>query len=376
MAGIYIHVPFCKTRCIYCDFFTQTSTQQKNSYIDAVCKELVLRNDYLGNESIDTIYFGGGTPSMLSLGDLDYILDAINKTYSVNENSEITLEANPDDLDIDYLKGLQNLDINRLSVGIQSFDDTELQFLNRRHSSRQAIEVIASAQNIGFDNISIDLMYGLPAQTIEIWQSNLEKAINLDIQHVSAYHLIYEEGTKLFRLLEDGIVRTVDEETSLEMFSILIDRLSAARFIHYEISNFGKENFFSRHNSSYWLGQKYLGIGPSAHSFNEINRCWNVASISGYVQGIENNLPEQEIEDLDRKTKYNDYILTGLRTIWGIDVDKLNSLFGENIHSYFRSNIEKYIATEDVIFCNNNYKLSRKGIFISDTIMSDLMIIR
>lgn len=375
MAGIYIHVPFCKTRCIYCDFFTQTKMDEKNLYIDAICKEINLRQNYIDKESIQTIYFGGGTPSQLSKNDLLHVLNQINKTFDVDRNAEITLEANPDDLSIDYLKSLISIGFNRLSIGIQSFDDNDLKFLNRRHSSQKAKDAVKNAQQVGFNNISIDLMYGLPNSSFDIWKKNLDITTSLNIQHVSSYHLIYEEGTKLFTLLERGKVRSVEEETSVDMFKLLIDTLSENRFQHYEISNFGKPNYLSKHNSSYWNGSKYLGLGPSAHSYNGINRCWNISSIPLYIKGITDKNPSIEEEILDIKTQYNDYILTGLRTMWGINRDTIKEKFGESFLLYCDQNLQKHIQSGDVIFSNNQYKISKQGIFISDGIMSDLMFI-
>lgn len=375
MAGIYIHVPFCKTICIYCDFFTKTNMDQKNPYIRAICREAEIRSSYIDNEDIKTIYFGGGTPSQLNKDDLKDILDTIYRVYNVDKNAEITLEANPDDIDLEYLDDLLKVGINRLSMGIQSFDDDELRFLNRRHSADKAIKAIQFSQQAGFNNISIDLMYGLPNQTMDIWKKNLQEAINLNIQHISSYHLIYEEGTKLYRLLQKGSVKSVDEALSVEMFSTMIDYLSNADFIHYEISSFGKKDLFSKHNSSYWLGTKYLGLGPAAHSYNQKNRSWNVSSIPKYINGINSNIPDIEIELLDNKTLYNDFILTGMRTMWGVDKHKLDNLFGMDMLNYCKQNIQKHLESGNVIEENNIYKLTRKGIFVSDSIMSDLMYI-
>jgi len=375
MAGIYIHVPFCKTICIYCDFFTKTNMDKKNPYIDAVCKEAKIRSSYIDNEKVETIYFGGGTPSQLPKEDIKSILDTIYNTYEVATDAEITLEANPDDLNEDYANDLIQIGINRLSMGVQSFDDDELKFLNRRHSAERAIKAVKLSQNAGFKNISIDLMYGLPNQTMDIWKKNLQTAIDLHIQHISSYHLIYEEGTKLYRLLQKGNIKSVDEELSVEMFSTMIDYLTKADFIHYEISSFGKEGLFSKHNSSYWLGTKYLGLGPAAHSFDGQNRSWNISSIPKYISGINANEPNIEIEYLDKKTQYNDFILTGLRTMWGVNKHKLEKKFGKDMLSYCDRNIQKYIDSSDVIETNNIYKLNKSGIFISDSIMSNLMYI-
>lgn len=373
MAGIYIHVPFCKTRCIYCDFYTRTDMSPKYNYVAALCKEIELRKDYISGEIVDTIYFGGGTPSQLSVDDFKKIFETIYNTFEVSADAEITMEANPDDLDIRYLNMLRGLPFNRLSMGVQSFDDNELKFLKRRHSSEKAIEVVKTCKSLGYDNISIDLMYGLPNQTIDIWQQNLNKAISLDIQHISSYHLIYEQGTRLYRLFKLGDVKAVDEELSVEMFSLMIDRLGSAGFEHYEISNFAKNGLYSRHNSSYWLGKKYLGLGPAAHSFDGHNRAWNIPSISKYITGIENNELPIEIEYLDRNTCYNDFILTGMRTMWGVNMVELEKQFGTTLRDYCIKNVQRYIDEGFVLKDKGILKLTRSGIFISDGIMSDLM---
>ncbi|MDL2214706.1 radical SAM family heme chaperone HemW [Dysgonomonas sp. OttesenSCG-928-M03] len=376
MAGIYIHIPFCKTRCVYCDFYTRTDLSKKSPYLDALCKEIGLVKDYLDGEVIKTIYLGGGTPSQLSINELQIILSTLSDNFTINDDSEITLEANPDDLNEEYVSALLDLGFNRLSMGIQSFNDTHLKYLNRRHSAQKAIDAVKTSQQAGFKNISIDLIYGLPQQTMLDWTESLNKAIDLNIQHISSYHLIYEEGTKLCRLLNSGKVKPVDEDTSLDMFSLMIDKLSEAGFIHYEISNFGKDRYFSRHNSSYWLDQKYLGLGPSAHSYNKTHRRLNVPSIAKYINGIESGSPEIEIERLDIDTRYNDFVLTGMRTMWGISAEKLMRQFGKKYLFYFEKNIQKHIQAQTVILINDTYKLTRKGIFISDSIMSDLMYIK
>lgn len=375
MAGIYIHVPFCKTRCIYCDFYTRTNMEQKMPYVSAICKELALRSDYVGEEPISTIYFGGGTPSQLSETDFKSIFKNIYEIFAVENDAEITLEANPDDLNSKYLDMLRQIGFNRLSMGVQSFDDEQLQFLNRRHSAQKAIDIVRASQQSGFSNISIDLMYGLPGLTLDLWNKTLDTAIDLNIQHISSYHLIYEQGTKLYRLLQKGDIKSVDEELSVQMFTTLIKRLQEINFIHYEISNFGKEGYFSRHNSSYWLGAKYLGLGPSAHSYNGLNRCWNISSISKYIQGISENNPNLEIEDLDVRTQYNDFILTGMRTMWGINRNDLQKEFGLKYTNYCDVNIARHLKSGDVLLDGHNYKISSKGIFVSDSIMSDLMYI-
>lgn len=348
---------------------------QKNPYIEAICKEAKIRSNYIGNETIQTIYFGGGTPSQLAIEDFKTILKAIKTNYIIADDAEITLEANPDDLNQAYIHNLLEIGFNRLSIGIQSFNNNELQFLNRRHSSEKAIKAVVLSKEAGFKNISIDLMYGLPNQTMNIWKQNLQQAIDLDIQHISSYHLIYEQGTRLYRLLEKGDVQSVDEDLSVEMFSAMIKLLTDARFIHYEISSFSKEGQFSKHNTSYWLGKKYLGFGPAAHSYDRHNRAWNISSIPKYIKGIESDNPEIEIEYLDLKSRYNDFILTGLRTMWGVSREELEIQFGKSMLSYCDRIIKKYLESDNVILESNSYKLSNKGIFISDSIMSDMMYI-
>jgi len=373
MAGIYIHVPFCKRRCIYCDFYTRTDMSQKQAYVSAICKEIELRRDYLKGEIIKTIYFGGGTPSQLTFNDFTAIFKAIRNNFIIAEDAEITMEANPDDLNAKYLEMYQNLPFNRLSIGIQSFNDKELAFLNRRHSSEQAINAVELSKSAGFNNISIDLMYGLPNQTMDIWKQNLKEAISLDIQHISSYHLIYEEGTKLCRMFKLGEIKTVDEDISVDMFSSMIDTLSSTGFEHYEISNFARDGLYSKHNSSYWLGEKYMGLGSAAHSYNGKDRAWNIASISKYIDGITQSKPDIEKEEQGKYTRYNDFILTGMRTMWGVNLSNLEATFGTELKSYALQNVQKYIDQGFVAKDDNTLKITRNGIFISDGIMSDMM---
>ena len=277
MAGIYLHIPFCKSRCIYCDFYSTLKINSIESYITTLSEELKQRKDYL-QDPIETIYLGGGTPSLLSYKQLGVLFKNLDKHYNLSAVKEVTLEANPDDLTPDYLNELKKLPINRLSIGIQSFHDKHLQKLHRRHTAQKAIEAVHKSQDVGFDNISIDLIYGLPNETLEEWKEDIQQAINLNIQHISAYHLIYEKSTPLFQLLTSGKIKEVNEELSLDFFSLLIDKLNGAGFEHYEISNFSKPSYQSQHNSSYWNETHYLGCGPSAHSFNGTSREWNIAS--------------------------------------------------------------------------------------------------
>lgn len=374
MAGIYIHVPFCKTRCIYCDFYTRTDMSPKYDYVSALCEEIKLRKNYIGDEDVKTVYFGGGTPSQLSESDFLRIFETLHLEFRIAPDAEITMEANPDDLSPQYLATLkEKLPFNRLSIGIQSFDDEELKFLKRRHSADKAKEAVRMCQSLGYDNISIDLMYGLPNQTMQIWERNLEEAMALDVQHISSYHLIYEQGTRLYRLFKMGDVNPVDEDLSVDMFSRMIEKLTAAGFDHYEISNFARHGLYSKHNSSYWLGKKYLGLGPAAHSYDGENRSWNVASISKYIEGIKAENPNLEIEFLDENTRYNDFILTGMRTKWGVNLSELESLFGAKMKAFCLKNARKYLDQGFLTEKDNILKLTRQGIFISDGIMSDLM---
>jgi putative oxygen-independent coproporphyrinogen III oxidase len=373
MAGIYIHVPFCSKRCTYCDFFSSTNMQNKETYVDSVVKELELRKEYLSGEGIGTIYFGGGTPSQLDIRAFERIFETISRLYQVDEDAEITLEANPDDMTPGYVEGIATLPFNRVSMGVQSFKDEDLHFLNRRHDIRQAFKAIALCKENGLINLSIDLIYGLPGQSMEDWQFNLSEAIRLDIPHLSSYHLIYEEGTPLFRQLHSGKVKPVMEELSVAMFTELIDTLADAGYEQYEISNFAKNKLYSRHNSSYWKGIKYLGVGPSAHSFDGKTRQWNVSSMTKDFKGIAAGFPDVEMEELDTKTSYNDFIITGLRTMWGVDLHELQKLYGEELLTYCMKQAAPHLKNGLLVNADSVLKLTRQGIFISDGIMSDLL---
>ena len=373
MAGIYIHIPFCKRRCIYCDFFSTTQSEKKTAYIHALCQELELRKNYLEGESIETVYLGGGTPSQLTQEELESIFATLYNIYKVKEDAEITLEANPDDLSPDYVSMLKRLPINRISMGVQTFQEETLQLLHRRHTARQAIDAFHRCREAGFQNISIDLMYGLPGESLETWKQDLQQAIEFHPEHISAYHLIYEEGTVLWKLLEEHRVSEADEDLSLSMFGTLIDQLTDAGYQHYEISNFCLPGLHSQHNSSYWIGKKYLGCGPSAHSYNGASRQWNIASLDAYINGITNNEPVYDIEELDVYTRYNDFVITSIRTCWGMSLSRLRTEFGEELYNYClrmaNPSIERGVLemNEDIL------RLTRAGIFTSDGIMSDLL---
>lgn len=373
MAGIYLHIPFCKTRCIYCDFYSTTRSEMADRYVSALCRELELRKSYLDNEPVETIYFGGGTPSQLSKENFEKIFETIEREYNLGNCEEITLEANPDDLTPEYIKMLSSLPFNRISIGIQTFNEQTLRLLKRRHTAEQAISAVKECRMAGFQNISIDLMYGLPGETPESWEADLEQAVNLNVEHISAYHLIYEEGTPLYEMLQKHKVEEVDEESSVDFFALMIDRLTEAGFQHYEISNFCKPDMYSQHNSSYWTGKKYLGCGPSAHSFNGSTRQWNVSSLDKYIAGIEKGIPDFEIEELNVTTRYNDFVITSLRTMWGLSLNRLEEEFGTEFKQYCLENAQTYLDSGKLEIRDNTLFLSKEGIFISDGIMSDLL---
>ncbi len=373
MAGIYIHIPFCKRRCIYCDFFSTTASEKKNEYIKALCKEIAGRKSYLDDEVIDTVYFGGGTPSQLEKEDFINIFRTIYDNYSVNPKAEITIEANPDDLTDEYVEMLSTLPFNRLSMGIQTFNDDILSLLKRRHNAQQAIDAFRRCRNAGFRNISIDLMYGLPGESIDTWNKDLDTAISLAPEHISAYHLIYEEGTVLYRLREENKVSEADEDLSNSLFETLISRLKENGYVHYEISNFCRPGMHSRHNSSYWTAIKYLGCGPSAHSYDGHSRQWNISSLDKYIEGINSGTNISEIEELDIYTLYNDFVITTIRTVWGMPLEKLKAEYGNELYDYCLKMARPHISQGTLEIKDNTLKLTPKGIFISDGIMSDML---
>ena len=375
MAGIYLHIPFCRKRCHYCDFFKSTDLSQKARLLNGLKKELESRASELASEEINTIYLGGGTPSVLLVDELKNLLDIIFGNYRVSPEAEITMEANPDDLSQAVLTFIHEIGFNRLSMGIQSFSESDLKLMNRRHGVMQAIQSVKWARNAGFRNISIDLIYGLPNQTMEEWERNIQIAVQLDVQHISAYNLTYHEGTVFYDQLKKGILKELPDELSLQQFEVLIRTLGKAGFEHYEISNFCKPGFYSQHNSSYWKNKKYLGVGPSAHSFDLVSRRWNISSIGGYLDGIENNKPYSESETLSEQDRFNDYIITGLRTIWGISEEVVRNEFSAQYLVHFQKVREKYIQSGHVINTPEKVCLSADGLFISDQIMADFMVV-
>ncbi|HNZ61648.1 MAG: radical SAM family heme chaperone HemW [Paludibacteraceae bacterium] len=375
MAGIYIHIPFCSQRCSYCNFFSVVSINLLNEVIDAIIKEFSIRKDYLKNEPVQTIYFGGGTPSLLTIQQIEKLLNTIYKNFPVEKNAEITFEANPDDLTEKYLSDLKKTGINRLSIGIQSFDDNKLKILNRRHNAFQAVEAVRVAQRSGFNNISIDLIYGLPFQSLIEWENDLDKAFSLPIQHLSAYALTFEEKTLLLKQKEKKLIEPADEELMIKMYELLLNKSNQNGFDAYEISNFSLPEFYSRHNSSYWTQTPYLGIGPSAHSFNGFSRQWNVASIHKYIEGIMKNNSFFEQEILSLQDRYNEYVLLGLRTKNGINIVELEQNFGIELKNFCLENIKTFIDNEKVYRYGSFLRLTTAGKLISDTIIAQLMMV-
>lgn len=375
MAGIYIHIPFCKTKCHYCDFYKSTDFGAKTDFLSALKKEIEWRKRELDGERIASIYFGGGTPSVLKIEEIREILSLIEVDYQLEKDVEITLEANPDDLTDSFLSGLKTTKINRLSIGTQSFHDHDLKSMNRRHNSRQAINSIKAAQQAGIQNISIDLIYGLPNQTLADWEANVEQAVALDVQHISAYHLTYHEGTVFYKYLKSGKIKELPDELSLDQFKLLLARLKSAGFEQYEISNFARNESYSRHNKAYWERKKYLGFGPSAHSFDHKTRRWNVSSLRKYLQAIEAETSFWETEILSEQDQYNDYMITSLRTKWGISRSYLHANFEPKFHHFFQEQAEKYLISKHMRFEDDVYRLSTEGLFISDKIMEELFYI-
>ncbi len=374
MSGIYIHIPFCKQACHYCDFHFSTSMKKKNEMVLALSKEIQMRKTEFEKELIETIYFGGGTPSVLEMSDLKFLIDSVYENFNVAENPEITLEANPDDLSKDKIIELSNNRINRLSIGIQSFFEEDLKMMNRAHNAEEARKSLQEATKY-FDNISIDLIYGIPGMTNEMWKQNIETALSFGVPHISSYALTVEPKTALKKLIQTGKIAEPKDDIAQEHFLILVDTLQENDFIHYELSNFGKENYFSKNNSAYWLGKKYLGIGPSAHSYNGISRSWNIANNSIYLKEIQEGKLPNEIEILSEEDRYNEYIMTGLRTIWGVSLERIKKEFGEKFLNYLLKQSGKFLNDDLLSIENNILKTTRKGKFLADGIASDLFLI-
>ncbi len=375
MSGIYIHVPLCKTRCNYCDFHSESNMSKKEDVINALAAELRNRKNYLDPNQVSTIYFGGGTPSVLAVSEICFLLEIIAKNYNIVANCEITLEVNPDDLSEKYLTDLSKSRINRLSFGFQSFRSDELKLMNRRHTARQAMNSFARARKLGFDNISIDLIYGIPGSSLATWRENLEAAIRIEPEHISAYHLTIETGTPFETMLKQGKIQTIEESRSVAQFDLLRNLLGKNNYEHYEISNFALSGKKSKHNASYWKQAQYLGIGPSAHSFDGKSRQWNIADNLAYVDAIQNGNNFFELETLTDNDKYNDFIITSLRTTDGFNDGEFSSLFSAKFQNHFQREAMKHIKHGNIVINGSQVKLSANALFVSDSIISDLLYI-
>ena len=373
-AGIYIHIPFCKQACHYCDFHFSTSLKKKDEMILALAKEIEMRKSEFQNEIVETIYFGGGTPSILPISDLKFLIDEVYRNYKVAENPEITVEANPDDLSEERIIELSKNKVNRLSIGIQSFFEDDLKLMNRAHNSEEAQKCLEIATQY-FDNISLDLIYGIPGSSNEKWKQNIEKALSFGIPHISSYALTVEPKTALDKFIQKGIIKAPDDEVAQEQFHILVATLKENGFIHYELSNFSKPDYFSKNNSSYWLGKKYIGIGPSAHSYDGKNRGWNISNNGLYIKSIQANEIPIETENLTETDRYNEYIMTGLRTIWGVSLARIEQEFGEKFLTYLNNQSVKFIADDLLSLSDGILTTTKKGKFLTDGIASDLFLL-
>lgn len=373
MHSIYIHIPYCKRVCYYCDFHFSVAMKNKDKLIHSLKQELLMRKDYLGEGPLQSVYFGGGTPSVLEIAEVEDILNTISAQYSVSSDAEITFEANPDDLTAEYLTGLRSIGINRLSIGVQSFHDADLTWMNRRHNAEEAERCIKLSQDCGFSNLNIDLIYGLPTLTPDLWQENLEKFAALDIPHLSAYHLTIEPKTVLGIWKKRGKVREIAEDESLKEFNMLVDFTTQHGYEHYEISNFCKDGKYSRHNLNYWMQGTYLGLGPSAHSYNGTSRQWNVSVNDTYIQKIAQGFPYFEKEELSVSEQFNDYLLTHLRTRWGIRFDEVKTRFGEEFYMHLQKELIRFKDSDVLDIDRGGVKLTTKGKLVADRVISELM---
>ncbi len=373
MAGIYIHIPFCKKTCSYCDFYKTTAIKAIPGYLEAVKREMQIRQHYLNREDIETIYIGGGTPSLLAMEQITELLLKLESIFNTAANCEITLEANPDDLSLSYLQKLADrTPVNRLSIGIQSFRDEDLKLLGRRHSGAQAIQCISDAHKVGFNNLSVDLIYGIPGLDSSSWRKNIEMAVAVD--HISAYHLTIEKGTRLSGYITQGKIILPDEESSMVQFSILQEITRMNGFMHYEISNFAKPGYISKHNSNYWKGIKYLGLGPSAHSFDGASRQWNIRDLNAYIDAIGKDDSFFTREDLGITDRYNEFLMVSLRTQWGLDLIQIKNEFGDILHQHTLEAIKPFLQSEHLFLEEQVCKMSPQGWLISDYILSNLFL--
>jgi oxygen-independent coproporphyrinogen-3 oxidase len=373
LAGIYLHIPFCKQACTYCNFHFTTSLRYKDELVLALAEEIKAEKDYLGGEEVRTIYFGGGTPSLLSISDLGFLISALRQQFSLADGAEITLEANPDDINTEKLQGWKTIGITRLSIGVQSFFEEELRWMNRAHNSQQAIGNLQLAREV-FENITMDLIYGSPLLTDEMWKQNVDKAIGLGIPHLSCYALTVEEKTPLQKRIDAQTTPDIDNDKQARQFLLLMHWLREAGYEHYEVSNFAKPGFRSRHNSSYWKGAKYLGLGPSAHSFNGKERRWNIANNTVYIKGINEGKPERETEVLTSTQHLNETLMISLRTSEGIDLNKISTTWGEEEQLRIQNSLKKYIGHDLIRLQNNHAQLTDEGMLRADGIAADLFV--
>ena len=374
MSGIYVHIPFCRSRCIYCGFYSTTLMDLRHQYVDAVCAEMRLRRDYISGP-YSTIYVGGGTPSTLDVMDLKKLFDNIYKVFSVETDAEVTIECNPDDVTPSFVDLLAGLPVNRVSIGVQTFSDGRLKLLRRRHDAAEIYQAVDNLRRGGISNISVDLIFGFPCETLTDWIYDIESALSLNVEHISAYSLMYEEGTPLYTMLSKGRVAQIDDELSLVMYDERVSRLGRAGFEHYEISNFARSGFRSRHNSSYWRQIPYIGLGAAAHSFDLCSRQWNVSNVASYISAIDCESVPMEREELDSNTIFNDIITTALRTSEGIDLKWLDLTLGQSYCNILLDNASRYLSEGLLVLDNGCLHLTYRGIFVSDMVMGDLVIV-
>ena len=385
MSGIYLHIPFCKSKCAYCNFFSLVTEKKMDDYVLALKKEIINRKSYLGDDVVKTIYFGGGTPSLLPVKYVDEILELLHENYNIISNPEVTLEINPDTIDKDKMMALKHLGVNRMSVGIQSFNDDDLRYLGRRHDSRHALQVLDDLSGVGFDRITLDLIYGMPTLTEEKWNHNLDIFFSTGISHLSAYALTVEPKTILGQKIEKEELQEVSEEETIRHYNILVERTKENGFEHYEISNFAKEGCRSQHNSIYWQDVKYLGLGPSAHSYDGNSRQWNVSNLTKYIQFVNADIDTDtdadtdmgryyEREILSKEDKFNEYVMTSLRTSWGCNVEKIERDYGKSYAHNFLKDIKKYLDSGIMLMKDNNFILTDEGMLFADGIAADLFV--
>lgn len=374
MAGIYIHIPFCKSRCIYCGFYSTTMLSLRHKYVKAVCREMELRHGYV-DEAVETVYLGGGTPSLLGASELDMLFQYIYKVFKVSDDAEITMECNPDDINENFTDMLARTPVNRVSLGVQTFSDARLKLLRRRHDTAEVTKAVDLLRRCGIGNISIDLMFGFPGETLDDWTADINKALELNVEHISAYSLMYEEGTKLFDMLEREQIHEIDDELSLKMYDELTARLTLNGYEHYEISNFARRGYRSRHNGNYWRQVPYIGLGAAAHSFDLKSRQWNVADVASYIEGIDMGEVRAEREALTPETTFNDIITTALRTREGVDMEYIERHLGKRYKDFLTANSARYVSEGLIETDGSHVRLTHKGIYISDMIMSELMMV-